>query len=143
MKSTAFFHDEKCLWHTAGPHALIIPAGGWVQPPASGGHAESPDSKRRMKSLMDVSGLTAKLDVLSAPMASEEDLLRVHTADYLQKFKELSDAGGGEVGVFAPFGRGSYEIAKLSAGLSGRVVSGRNRKKHSDMKPRPIQTTGR
>jgi len=123
MKSTAFFHDEKCLWHTAGPHALFMPVGGWVQPPANGGHAESPESKRRLKALMDVSGLSEKVQVLTAPMATEEDLLRVHPASYLQRFKELSDAGGGEVGLFAPFGKGSYEIAKLSAGLAKQAIN--------------------
>lgn len=123
MKRTAFFHDEKCLWHTAGPHALVVPVGGWVQPPANGGHAESPESKRRLKALMDVSGLSDCLAMQSAPMATEEDLLRVHTAAYLQRFKELSDAGGGECGVFAPFGKGSYEIAKLSAGLAKHAIN--------------------
>jgi acetoin utilization deacetylase AcuC-like enzyme len=123
VKRTAFFHDEKCLWHTAGPHALVVPVGGWVQPPANGGHAESPESKRRLKALMDVSGLAERLAVQSAPMASEEDLLRVHTPGYLQRFKELSDSGGGECGVFAPFGKGSYEIAKLSAGLAKQAIN--------------------
>jgi acetoin utilization deacetylase AcuC-like enzyme len=97
--------------------ALVMPVGGWVQPPSGGGHAESPDSKRRFKSLMDVSGLSARLDVLSAAPATEEDLLRVHPKEYLDRFRQLSDAGGGDLGDLAPFGRGSYEIAKLSVGL--------------------------
>ena len=105
---TAFFHDEKCLWHcTAGGFSLIAHVGGWVQPPASMGLAESPDSKRRIVSLMQVSGLAAQLDLRSAPMATEEDLLRVHPQAYLEKFKAASDAGGGELGPYAPFGQGS------------------------------------
>lgn len=123
-KKTAFFHDEKCLWHSTGLHALVVPVGGWVQPPAGGGHAESPESKRRLKALMDVSGLSERLHVRGAPMAAEDDLLRVHTVDYLKRFKALSDAGGGEAGDFAPFGVGSYEIAKLSAGLAKHAVDG-------------------
>jgi acetoin utilization deacetylase AcuC-like enzyme len=122
---TAFFHDEKCLWHcTAGGFSLIAHVGGWVQPPASMGLAESPDSKRRIVSLMQVSGLAAQLDLRSAPMATEEDLLRVHPQAYLEKFKAASDAGGGELGPYAPFGQGSYEIAKLSAGLALHAVDG-------------------
>ncbi len=122
---TAFFHDEKCLWHcTAGGFSLIAHVGGWVQPPASMGLAESPDSKRRIVSLMQVSGLAAKLNLKSAPMATEEDLLRVHPQSYLEKFKAASDAGGGELGPYAPFGQGSYEIAKLSAGLALHAVDG-------------------
>lgn len=118
MKTTAFYHDERTLWHVPGGlHALFLPVGGWVQPMGGSGMAESPDSKRRIKSLMDVSGLTDHLDVRSASMATEEDLLRVHAADYVKQFKALSDAGGGDLGEVAPFGPGSYEIAKLSTGL--------------------------
>ena len=121
-RKTAFFFDELSLWHSAGLHALTLPVGGWVQPPAAAGHAESPETKRRLKSLLDVSGLTRQLHVQSASAASEEDLLRVHTPGYLQRFKALSDAGGGELGPQAPIGPGSYEIAKLSAGLAMAAV---------------------
>ncbi|MEQ8233217.1 MAG: class II histone deacetylase [Gammaproteobacteria bacterium] len=124
-KTTAFFHDERCLWHsTAGLFSLVAPVGGWVQPPAGAGLAESPESKRRAVSLLQVSGLADQLDFRSAPLADEEDLLRVHPAAYLERFKALSDAGGGELGPFAPFGPGSYEIAKVSAGLAIAAVDG-------------------
>jgi acetoin utilization deacetylase AcuC-like enzyme len=124
MKTTAFFHDERCLWHSTGLHALIFPVGGWVQPPAGAGHAESPETKRRMVSLMQVSGLAGRLDLRSADPATEEDLHRVHDAGYLKQFKALSDAAGGDLGEQAPFGRGGYEIAKLSAGLAKQAVDG-------------------
>ncbi len=55
-RKTGFFFDERCFWHSTGLHAVTLPVGGWVQPPAGGGHAESPETKRRMKNLMDVSG---------------------------------------------------------------------------------------
>lgn len=121
-RKTAFFFDELSLWHSAGLHALTLPVGGWVQPPAAAGHAESPETKRRLKSLLDVSGLSRQLQVQSATPATEEDLLRVHGAHYLQRFKAMSDAGGGELGPQAPIGPGSYEIAKLSAGLAIAAV---------------------
>jgi len=121
-RKTAFFFDELSLWHSAGLHALTLPVGGWVQPPAAAGHAESPETKRRLKSLLDVSGLTRHLQVRSATAASEEDLLRVHSAEYLQRFRALSEAGGGELGPQAPIGPGSYEIARLSAGLAIAAV---------------------
>src|SRR3712207_7901750 len=57
---TAFYHDERCLWHTTGEAVLFMPVGGWLQPPAGGGHAESPESKRRFKALLDVSGLRSE-----------------------------------------------------------------------------------
>lgn len=130
MSTTAFFHDERCLWHSTGVHALVMPIGGWVQPPAGSGHAESPETKRRFKSLLDVSGLAQRLDVVSAPMATEDDLRRVHPDQYLLRFKQVSDAGGGDLGVQAPFGQGSYEIAKLSVGLVKAAVDSVLRGQH-------------
>ena len=63
----------------------------------------------------------------------------MHTQDYLDRFKAASDAGGGEEGLFAPFGPGNYEIAKLSAGLAKRavsdVLSGRFRNAYSLSRP--------
>lgn len=120
---TGFFHDERCLWHSTGEAVLFLPVGGWLQPLAGGGHPESPESKRRLKSLLDVSGLTAQLAVSSAEPADLEDLLRVHTAEYLERFQELSAGRGGEIGPEALFSHGGFEIAALSAGLAKRAVA--------------------
>lgn len=137
---TAFFHDERCLWHgTAGLFSLFFPVGRWVQSPAGAGLADSPESKRRILSLLQVSSLATKIDILSAPMATEEELLRVHPQSYLTQFKALSDDKGGEIGFLAPFGPGSYEIAKLSAGLAlhavESVVSGTYRNAYALSRP--------
>lgn len=122
-QQTAIFHDEMCLWHsTPGLFALVSPVGGWVQPPAGAGLAESPESKRRAISLLQVCNLKQMVQWRSAALADDEDLLRVHPQSYLQEFKQVSDAGGGELGPFAPFGKGSYEIAKLSAGLAQQAM---------------------
>ena len=120
--TTGFYFDELCLWHQQGAHALVLPVGGWVQPSAAAGHPESPDTKRRLKALMDVSGLTARLDVRTASPATRADMARVHDAGYLDRLKADSDAGGGIAGPEAPFGAGSYEIAALSAGLVKQAV---------------------
>lgn len=118
-EKTAFFHDERCLWHsTAGLFSLFLPVGGWVQPPAGAGLAESPETKRRIVSLLQVSKLAGLIDMVPAPSASEADLLRVHPQNYLSEFQRLSDDQGGELGLVAPFGPGSYDIAKVSAGLT-------------------------
>jgi acetoin utilization deacetylase AcuC-like enzyme len=122
MKTTGFFTDERTFWHTGGIQSLVLPVGGWIQPPSAGGFAESPDSKRRFLSLLQVSGLAAKLDIRSAEPATRDDLLRVHPASYLDKFKSVSDTTGGDLGVSAPFGVGSYEIAALSAGLAKGAI---------------------
>ncbi len=114
---TAFIWDEKCFWHTGGNYALLAPVGGHVQPLVAGGLPEAPETKRRLKNLMDVTGLSQELECRSAAAASQEDLLRVHPKSYLDEFRSLSDKGGGELGLRTPFGPGAYEIAGLSAGL--------------------------
>lgn len=90
--STGFFHDERCLWHSGGNYVLTLPVGGFVQP--GGGLPENPETKRRLVNLLQVSGLMNELRLTGAPEASREELLRVHPADYLDRFKALSDAGG-------------------------------------------------
>ena len=91
-------------------------------PVAAGGLPENPETKRRLKNLMDVTGLSQDLELNSAPEATREALLRVHPASYLDAFKKLSDEGGGELGTRAPFAAGGYEIAALSAGLAVAAV---------------------
>jgi len=51
-------------------------------------------------------------------VANHDDLVRVHPDSFLRQFKAMSDAGGGELGLRTPFGRGGYELAALSAGLA-------------------------
>lgn len=114
---TGFFWDEKTFWHGGGNYAFTLPVGGLVQPMA-GGLPENPETKRRLKNLMDVTGLIRDVDARSGQPASRDELLRVHPAAYLDRFHQMSDAGGGELGRRTPFGQGGYEIAALSAGLA-------------------------
>ena len=120
--STGFFWDEKCFWHGGGDFAFTLPLGGLVQPMSTGGLPENPETKRRLKNLMDVTGLLSELDTGSHSEASIEDLLRVHPREFLEKFKTLSDKNGGTIGLNIPFSKGGFEIASLSAGLAKGAV---------------------
>ncbi|MFD3189789.1 class II histone deacetylase [Sedimentitalea sp. HM32M-2] len=120
--TTGFFWDERCFWHAGGNYVFTLPIGGLVQPQVAGGLPENPETKRRLKNLMDVTGLTAELAAQRAEPAGSQDLLRVHPESYLTEFKRLSDAGGGELGRRTPFAAGGYEIATLSAGLALAAV---------------------
>ena len=117
-RRTGFFFEELCFWHGGGNYALTLPLGGYVQPLAAGGLPENPETKRRLKNLMEVSGLMRDLVPSSAEPATWDDLARVHPEAFLTKFKEASDAGGGELGLRTPFLKGGFEIAALSAGLA-------------------------
>lgn len=115
--TTAFFSDERCFWHGGGNYAFTLPVGGLVQPMPAG-LPENPETKRRLRNLIEVTGLTRHLSMQGADAATQADLSRVHPESYLSAFKAMSDAGGGELGLRTPFGRGGYEIAALSAGLA-------------------------
>lgn len=124
MATTAFYADERCFWHSGDQYAFLVPVGGLVQPLAGAGLPESPEGKRRLKNLLEVSGLMRQLDQPVAEPATDEDLLRVHTADYIAAFKDLSAKSGGELGQRTPFGPGGFEIAALSAGLVKAALLG-------------------
>lgn len=126
--TTGFFWDERCFWHGGGAYALTLRLGEYVQPLVAGGLPENPETKRRLKNLMEVSGIVNDIAPASAPPASRADLARVHPESFLDRFKAVSDAGGGELGLRTPFLKGGYEIAALSAGLAltalARVLDG-------------------
>lgn len=110
--TTGIVWDESFAWHDTGTSALFIPAGGYVQPDR---HAEDPETKRRFRNLLEKSGLTPHLTAITAQPATEDDILRFHTADYLERVKR-ANVTGAEVGPLTVCARGSYEIALLSAG---------------------------
>jgi acetoin utilization deacetylase AcuC-like enzyme len=120
--ATRFYWDERCFWHGGGNYAGMLPVGGLVQP-LDGGLPENPETKRRLKNLIEVTGLAKELVMAGADPATRDDLMRVHPVHYLDQFKALSDAGGGELGRRTPFGPGGYELAALSAGLAKAALA--------------------
>lgn len=136
--TTAFFSDERCFWHGGGNYAFTLQVGGLVQP-TNGGLPENPETKRRLRNLIEVTGLTRDLSMRGADAAGNEDLLRIHPETYLSAFKAASDSGGGELGLRTPFGAGGYEIAALSAGLAKAalraVLTGEVRNAYSLSRP--------
>ncbi|RLA52513.1 MAG: class II histone deacetylase [Gammaproteobacteria bacterium] len=111
--STGFVHHEIYLWHESGNHAGTLPHGNPVQP---GEHAEHQETKRRIRNLLEVSGLLNQLTKVEARHATEKDLLRVHTPEHIQNMMEISAGEGAITGDHSYCGHGSYEIATLSAG---------------------------
>ena len=68
MSATGLVWHERMMWHDTGSGASELPSGGWLEP---GEHAESPATKRRLKNLLDATGLTDDL-VLLAPRAGDD-----------------------------------------------------------------------
>ncbi|MFN8186397.1 MAG: class II histone deacetylase [Gaiellales bacterium] len=112
--ATGLVWHERYMWHDTRHGAGPVPAGGWLEP---GEHSENPGTKRRFKNLMDLGGLTEHLVAIAPREATEDEVLRVHTREHLERIRALSADNGGDAGDGGtPFGPGSFEIALLSAG---------------------------
>lgn len=101
------------MWHDTGTSAWVTPAGLTVEPLR---HIENPDGKRRIRNVVEVSGLMDHLVQLKPRMATVDEILRLHAREYVDQIKKASSETGGDAGDFTPFGPGSYEIALLAAG---------------------------
>jgi acetoin utilization deacetylase AcuC-like enzyme len=134
--ATGFVYHERYMWHDTGNAAGWMPAGGYVQPDK---HIESPESKRRLRGLLEVAGLLERLTVIKPRAVTTDELLRFHTPEYVARVEVLSRAGRGEAGQSAPVGPDSYAIALLAAGgcieAIDAVVEGRVRNAYALVRP--------
>ncbi|MBK0418611.1 class II histone deacetylase [Leucobacter sp. CSA1] len=113
-RNTGYVWHEQYAWHDTGTHAGIVPSGGYVQPYHN---FESPESKARMAGLIEVSGLLKSLTRIDARPVTDEDLLRVHTPEYVERIRTQSQGSGGDAGDgYSPFAHGAFELAQLAAG---------------------------
>ncbi len=112
---TGFIWHEAYAWYQLGNEAgLARPDGRGVQPDR---HAYDPETVRRFRNLIEMSGLADHLVCLKPTPASEADLLRVHTRDHVEQIRTLSaNITGGEAELFMPIPAGGFEIALLAAG---------------------------
>eukprot|EP00808_Paulinella_micropora_P003418 g7960.t1 len=112
-RKTGFVWHELYMWHNTGNFAGELPYGFPLEPYE---HFENPSTKRRIWNLIQASGLAEQLHMIKPRPATDQELLRFHTQAHLDRLAQfnqslLVDAGGG-----TPMGKGSYEIARLSAG---------------------------
>ena len=114
--STGLVWHELFAWHNTGNLALYMPYGFPVQP---GAHIESPETKRRLRSLLEASGIVKRLVAIEA---REEEILRVHSREYLERVRAHDDDLAWESGSGAVMGRGSFRIARLAAGACIEAV---------------------
>jgi acetoin utilization deacetylase AcuC-like enzyme len=110
---TGFVWDERFVWHDSVNIAATYPPEALFEPFPS---FESPETKRRIKNLLEVSGLLARLVPIAARPATEAEVLRVHDAAYIERLKAAESQVYGEVGPRTRVGPGTYRIALLAAG---------------------------
>jgi len=113
--TAGYVWEEIYGWHNTGNWAGAMPAGLNAQPYQ---HFESAESKQRLASAIEVSGLGKNLTRISVTPASVDQVRMVHDSAYIERIERDSalitggDAGDG----LSPFGTGSYEIALWAAG---------------------------
>ena len=110
---TGLVAHERYFWHDAGSGAGFGGANLYAQPDR---HPESPDSKRRLLALLEVSGLAEHLVRIAPRLAERQELEYFHTPSYIDLVERLSAGVGGTIGDSATIGPGSFDIARLSAG---------------------------
>jgi acetoin utilization deacetylase AcuC-like enzyme len=134
--ATGWLFDERYMWHDTGRETHRGPGRRWLQ---AWEHYESPETKRRFRNLVDVSGLLDGLVSLKPRPATVEEVLRFHTPQYVDSIREKSAANGGDAGDTTPFSHGAYEIALLAAGGTisavDAVLEGRVRNAYALVRP--------
>ena len=100
--TTGFVFHEIYLWHNTWNWAQVFPPDLTIQP---GEHAENPETKRRIRNLLEVSGLLDHLVPIKSRSATEDEIARVHTRAYIARIKSLSAENGGDAGNLTPLAR--------------------------------------
>jgi acetoin utilization deacetylase AcuC-like enzyme len=115
--TTGYVYHEVFGWHDTGSTTGLFPSDPslGLQPAM---HLENAETKRRMHELIVVAGLIDHLTRIRPRVATENELLRVHSPEYIARLQHESTlAKGGDAGDgLSPFGKGGFDIAALAAG---------------------------
>ena len=137
---TGYLYHEIFGWHDTGTYTADMPSdpGVGLQPYVN---YENADTKRRIHELIVVSGLIDDLERITPRLASDEELLRVHTKEHLDRIKrESASTYGGDGGDgTTPFAKGGFEIAALAAGgaieVMGAVIQSKVKNGYALIRP--------
>lgn len=113
--ATGYVWHELYGWHDTSTNAGLLPPSLVMQPYH---HFESPESKQRFHSLVEVSGIADHLVRISPREATDDEILLAHTHEHLERIKRESQGPkGGDAGDgVSPFGPQGFHIAALAAG---------------------------
>ena len=110
LRRTGWVWSELFAWHNSGEESY---ARGFEPR----GSQESAETKRRLASLVAVAAPAGALVALAPRAATDAELLRFHTQEYLERVKAVSASPcGGRLDHELHIGPRGFEIAALSAG---------------------------
>lgn len=115
---TGWAWHEVFNWHNTGNGSGFFNPGGMIQP---GEPFDNPETKGRFAALVEVSGFSRRLTPIDMRPVTDEEVLAVHTLDYLERLRRLN-ATGGDAGESAPFGPSGLSIAYQAAGAVASSV---------------------
>jgi acetoin utilization deacetylase AcuC-like enzyme len=134
--ATGFVWHERYAWHDARGLLDLFDRSALFEPEPS---LESGTTKRRVRNLLDASGLLNSLGKIEPRPATDDELARVHDREYIDRIRSASSGLGGDAGGSTPFGRWTYEIAALAAGgclaAVDAVIEGRVRNAYALVRP--------
>jgi acetoin utilization deacetylase AcuC-like enzyme len=138
--ATGYAWHELFAWHDTGTFAGESPAD-----PAKGLQPhinyENADTKRRIHELVVVSGLIKHLTRIEPRLATDTELLRVHTPRHIERIRDASATrlGGDGGDLTTPFGRGGFEIAATAVGavleMTDSLLTGQIRNGYALVRP--------
>src|SRR5947208_14326103 len=129
--STGLVFDERYLRHDSGTESTVtMRNGSFTLAPEP--HPSALYITQRIKQFLDGSGLTARMQLIAARAASEDELAVYHTREYIAGIRALCEGvegvgpakeAWGEVEFDAPPSRGSFDAALYAAGGAMNSVS--------------------
>eukprot|EP00877_Chromochloris_zofingiensis_P008849 jgi/Chrzof1/4217/Cz14g03140.t1 len=124
------------MWHDAGP---LLNSRKGLQPCK---HFENAETKRRLHNLVGASGLLDSLHQIKPRPATDSELQRAHSEQYINHIRSLSNDSSKAIhraGDELSFAPGAFEIAALAAGgaieLTDAVLSGKIRNGYALIRP--------
>jgi acetoin utilization deacetylase AcuC-like enzyme len=86
------------------------------------GHPEHAGRLGAIRQFLEASGILEQVLILEPKMATDEDILRVHSADQINLVRWVSQRGGGMIGGDTYTTVGTFDAAKLAAGAACQAV---------------------
>lgn len=117
LDKIGLYTDELTFWQASAPDMSDLSINDPVSSQSDPALAVLSESQRQIANVVPSSRLKKRLSIQTAQSLEYEDLLRIHTADYLRHLDELTRIGRGDAGPNAPVSSDSFKTARLSAGL--------------------------